>query len=93
MWDDVGCWCLRCRQLTVNGTDAVLQIDPGGDDLFVFYHGLTPCWDCLTKTVLIGGHNLFFALENYFRIVPVLLSCLRPCVSPMKYGIFYKHPY
>ena len=37
MWDDVGCWCLRCRELAVNGTDAMLQIDRGGDDFFVYF--------------------------------------------------------
>ena len=74
--------------------------------IWFFYHVVVPCWDCFTETVLIGvcvcgggggGHNLFFPLENYFRIVPVLPSCRGPCVSPMKYGmkygIFYKHPY
>ena len=33
----MGCWFLRCRDLSVNGTDAVLQIDRGGDDLGFFF--------------------------------------------------------
>ena len=27
--------------------------------VFFFYHVVVPCWDCLTGTVLIGGHNIF----------------------------------
>ena len=37
MWD---VFFLRCRELAVNGTDAVLQIDRGGDDFF--YHVVVP---------------------------------------------------
>ena len=88
----MGCWFLRCRELAVNDTDAVLQIDRGGDDLFFIM-----LWSLVgtvsLRQFLLGGHNLFFSLENYFRIVPVLPSCLGPSVSPMKYDIFYKHPY
>ena len=46
----------------------------------VHSHVVVPCWDCLTETVLIAGHNLFF--QN------CPCSPFLPCVSLMKYGSF-----
>ena len=52
----------------------------------VHSHVVVPFWDCLTETVLIGGHNLFFFVGKLFQNCPC--SPFLPCVSLMKYGSF-----